>query len=248
MFFFALRLRHNRILHGNAKRFFESAGFIAGIDFGVFINTDKNPAGGRPSEEIRLTVDCFKQWGMMSGTAEGKQVRRYFLECERIAKLKDTAPNLQDIANPWQELIDLNLAARSIGIEPERLITQKHLLSNPELASAQPARPTRQRQPKSEAKTLPHPNRKSANIAAFTESCLIKTGSKSDTLSKQKVYAAYQAYCQSKGEQPKGFTNFCVAMRDELGLEFEVPRTSKRQDGKMVNIPACYCGVELASS
>jgi anti-repressor protein len=41
----------------------------------------------RPTEQIRLTVEAFKTWGMMAGTEQGKQVRKYFLECERVAKV-----------------------------------------------------------------------------------------------------------------------------------------------------------------
>ena len=37
-------------------------------------------------ESISLTLDCFKSLGMMAGTGQGKEVRRYFLECERVAK------------------------------------------------------------------------------------------------------------------------------------------------------------------
>ena len=40
------------------------------------------------TEVIMLSIDCFKQLGMMAGTEKGKQVRRYFLECER--QLKET--------------------------------------------------------------------------------------------------------------------------------------------------------------
>ncbi len=47
----------------------------------------KSPNGGRPRESIVLTVDCLKEWGMISKTPQGKLIRRYFLECERIAKL-----------------------------------------------------------------------------------------------------------------------------------------------------------------
>ncbi len=37
-------------------------------------------------ESISLTLDCFKSLGMMAGTGQGKEVRCYFLECERVAK------------------------------------------------------------------------------------------------------------------------------------------------------------------
>ncbi len=40
------------------------------------------------TEFIYLTVDCLKSLGMMAGTEKGKQIRKYFIECEKIAKLK----------------------------------------------------------------------------------------------------------------------------------------------------------------
>lgn len=44
-------------------------------------------------EKISLSLDCFKQLGMMAGTAEGKKVRKYFLECESEFKtLKQLTP------------------------------------------------------------------------------------------------------------------------------------------------------------
>lgn len=42
----------------------------------------------RPAECITLTVDCFKTWGMMAGTEQGKLVRMYFLECEKELRKK----------------------------------------------------------------------------------------------------------------------------------------------------------------
>ena len=38
------------------------------------------------TEQIYLTIDCFKSLGMMAGTEQGKVIRKYFLECERIVK------------------------------------------------------------------------------------------------------------------------------------------------------------------
>ena len=46
----------------------------------------KSPQGGRPGHCYRLTVDCFKELGMLAKTEKGKLVRKYFLECERVAK------------------------------------------------------------------------------------------------------------------------------------------------------------------
>lgn len=71
---------------GNAKKAFLKCDFLDGLDYKVSIHLDKNLQGGRPDEVIQLTVDCFKQWAMMCKTEKGKIVRRYFLECERVAK------------------------------------------------------------------------------------------------------------------------------------------------------------------
>jgi phage anti-repressor protein len=35
---------------------------------------------------ISLTVDCFKEMGMLAKTEKGRQIRKYFIECERVAK------------------------------------------------------------------------------------------------------------------------------------------------------------------
>lgn len=68
----------------DAKEVLE-ASFDKGSDFcGEF---RKNGLRGRPSEKIYLTIDCFKSFCMMAGTSKGKEVRQYFLCCER--ELKD---------------------------------------------------------------------------------------------------------------------------------------------------------------
>ncbi len=50
---------------------------------------DVTASGFQPNnrQEIFLTVDCFKSFAMLAGTAKGKEVRKYFLNCEK--QLKD---------------------------------------------------------------------------------------------------------------------------------------------------------------
>ena len=48
--------------------------FEEGIDF--LTKGLKSSTGGRPSDLIVLTIDCFKSMGMMAGTEKGKQIRR----------------------------------------------------------------------------------------------------------------------------------------------------------------------------
>lgn len=78
-----------------AKRNFENSGFIEGVDFQVFHTSAENSNGGRPIITMKLTCECFKQWGMLSGTPKGKEVRMYFLQCEKVAKETLVAPKPQ---------------------------------------------------------------------------------------------------------------------------------------------------------
>ena len=56
-------------------------------DYRVRQTAELTPAGGYSNrEDICLTVNCFKEMGMMAGTEKGRKVRQHFLECERLAK------------------------------------------------------------------------------------------------------------------------------------------------------------------
>lgn len=66
--------------------------FEEGFDFSC--SNMKSPTGGRPGHSYYLTVDCFKELGMLAKTEQGKLVRKYFLDCERIAK-RTIAPDPQ---------------------------------------------------------------------------------------------------------------------------------------------------------
>jgi phage anti-repressor protein len=86
----------------NAKRSLIECGFKEGRDFRVSLSNEGNLTTdtkvsvrgrkeGRKSEKIWLTTECFKSWGMMAATQKGKEVREYFLGCER--KMKQLAAN-----------------------------------------------------------------------------------------------------------------------------------------------------------
>lgn len=61
--------------------------FIEELDF-LIVKELGSLAVPRPKEKILLTIDCFKAWSMMANTTKGREVRLYFLECEKIAKSK----------------------------------------------------------------------------------------------------------------------------------------------------------------
>lgn len=63
-----------------------TSGFMQGVDFIFPEFPGKIKGRGRPSEVIKLSVDCFKLFCMAAGTAKGHEVRLYFLQCEKQLK------------------------------------------------------------------------------------------------------------------------------------------------------------------
>jgi phage anti-repressor protein len=55
-------------------------------DYVVLPQKGENSSGGRPALEYHLTIEAGKHIAMLSGTAKGREVREYFLECERRTK------------------------------------------------------------------------------------------------------------------------------------------------------------------
>jgi phage anti-repressor protein len=61
--------------------------FVEGEDYRVHQVAESAPQGGLTHyEDIWLTTNCLKELGMMAGTPKGKQIRKYFIQCEEIAK------------------------------------------------------------------------------------------------------------------------------------------------------------------
>lgn len=120
----------------SAKRHFLQSNFLKGIDYEVFHTTVENSNGGRPTETILLSVECFKMWAMMANTSQGLKVRKYFLECEKIAKqkaytVKPMSPAELIIAQ-GQALLKLEqeaAATKAIAIEADAKAEQAILAS-----------------------------------------------------------------------------------------------------------------------
>lgn len=125
---------------GNAKSVL-TRNFKRDADYLVFMNSDKNPNGGRPSEEILLTVDCFKGFCLLAQTERGNEVRQAFIEVEKQhrvtvkayrqlldehrhaqAELHELHTNLQrlQLAQAWNDVIDRSAYAKDWFLRFER--------------------------------------------------------------------------------------------------------------------------------
>lgn len=58
------------------------------------------PQGGRPEQKIYLTVDCLKSFCMVAETAQGREVRKYFIEIEKAYRAQLERQLLASVAAP----------------------------------------------------------------------------------------------------------------------------------------------------
>ncbi|MDZ7951286.1 antA/AntB antirepressor family protein [Nostoc sp. DedQUE09] len=101
------------------------ANFEEGIDFLTLGKKASN--GGRPGKYITLTIDCFKHLAMMSGTPQGKVIRKYFLECERILKTLATQRTQLHTLNESHKVKLTELHSRVESIRQKISTTEKVL-------------------------------------------------------------------------------------------------------------------------
>ena len=61
-------------------------GFVENQDYEVFKESLKNSNGGRPAIEYALSLDMAKELSMVENNEKGRLARKYFIECEKIAR------------------------------------------------------------------------------------------------------------------------------------------------------------------
>ncbi|WP_413178538.1 antA/AntB antirepressor family protein [Escherichia coli] len=74
----------------------EEYGFEENKDFVVFSNSGKNSVGRR-RKDYHLTLDTAKELAMVERNEKGRQIRRYFIECEK--KLREETTSTQPPLN-----------------------------------------------------------------------------------------------------------------------------------------------------
>lgn len=67
-------------------------GFAENTDYVVYANSGENPLGGRPTVDYLITIDMGKELAMVERNEKGREVRRYFINCERQAKAAANIP------------------------------------------------------------------------------------------------------------------------------------------------------------
>ena len=80
------------------KERIEKYGFIENQDYQVFHDFVKRDTGGSTRKEYALSIDMAKEIAMVEGNERGRQVRQYFIRCER--ELRQAALPSYQIEDP----------------------------------------------------------------------------------------------------------------------------------------------------
>ena len=81
--------------------------FIENLDFCSFLSES---SGGRPSKEYYITLNMAKELAMVERNEQGKEARRYFIECEKKLKEQTTPQPTQPIGEAEDKLRTIILA------------------------------------------------------------------------------------------------------------------------------------------
>ncbi|MBN6742452.1 antA/AntB antirepressor family protein [Acidithiobacillus sp. MC6.1] len=85
--------------------------FVEGEDFQVFTTSGENLLGGRPAADFHLTLDMAKELAMVENNERGRQARRHFIACERMAledlrhKAELAPPTVPSLVPPGTKLL-----------------------------------------------------------------------------------------------------------------------------------------------
>lgn len=103
------------------KNRIDKYGFAEGVDYQAIHNFMKcqNGIGGTVRIEYALTINAAKELAMVEGNEKGKQVRKYFIECE--TKLKNNYSDISKIVSNPDFAIKVLTALKEEREEKERL-------------------------------------------------------------------------------------------------------------------------------
>lgn len=64
----------------------EKFNFVENEDYIVFLKNKENISGGRPTKEYTISIDMAKELSMVENNEKGREIRKYFIECEKLLK------------------------------------------------------------------------------------------------------------------------------------------------------------------
>lgn len=116
----AVNARELHAFLGNKRQFadwikqrIEQYGFVEDQDYSSFDNIVKRETGATVRKEYALSLDMAKELSMVENNEKGRLARKYFIECEKIAKdgmlIVPNFSNPAEAARAWADQYEKNL-------------------------------------------------------------------------------------------------------------------------------------------
>ena len=97
----------------------EKYGFVENVDYIKLLpELAKTPSGGRPTIEYYISLSMAKELAMVERNAKGREIRLYFIKCEKIAKEKSAPPAIANMSK--LDILKLALESEEKRLELER--------------------------------------------------------------------------------------------------------------------------------
>lgn len=113
------------------NRRIDEFGFVNDIDYLKMSNSSYQGIG-KPNIEYIISIDMAKELSMVERNEKGKQARKYFIECERIAKEKSKSKTSFDLSlskmpEVTTAFVAMQILAEAMGFdENQRLFSANH--------------------------------------------------------------------------------------------------------------------------
>ena len=91
------------------------------VDYQILSPESEKIGRGRPSTDYALSLEAAKEISMMSQTERGKVARRYFIECERIAKCGSSLPMPMTYREALEQLLEQVKRNEQLQLENETM-------------------------------------------------------------------------------------------------------------------------------